>query len=63
MGFALAEEILRARYGKNVINHHTYVMAGDGCLMEGVSQEAIGLAGMQKLGHLIVFFDLSLIHI
>ncbi|WP_085862659.1 transketolase [Pseudooctadecabacter jejudonensis] len=57
VGFALAEEILRARYGKNVINHHTYVIAGDGCLMEGVSQEAIGLAGMQKLGHLIVFFD------
>ena len=57
VGFALAEEILRAQYGKKIINHHTYVMAGDGCLMEGVSQEAIGLAGMQKLGHLIVFFD------
>ncbi|MEL6960660.1 MAG: transketolase [Pseudomonadota bacterium] len=57
VGFALAEEILRARYGKKVINHHTYVIAGDGCLMEGVSQEAIGLAGMQKLGHLVVFFD------
>ncbi|WP_439142583.1 transketolase [Pseudooctadecabacter sp.] len=57
VGFALAEEILRARFGKTVINHHTYVMAGDGCLMEGVSQEAIGRAGMQKLGHLIVFFD------
>lgn len=57
VGFAIAEEIQRAHYGKNIINHHTYVMAGDGCLMEGVSQEAIGLAGMQKLGHLIVFFD------
>lgn len=57
VGFAIAEEIQRAHYGKNTINHHTYVMAGDGCLMEGVSQEAIGLAGMQKLGHLIVFFD------
>lgn len=57
VGFAIAEEILRARYGAAVMNHHTYVIAGDGCLMEGVSQEAIGLAGMQKLGHLIVFFD------
>jgi transketolase len=57
VGFAIAEEILRARHGKTIINHHTYVIAGDGCLMEGVSQEAIGLAGMQKLGHLICFFD------
>ncbi|WP_342075937.1 transketolase [Yoonia sp. SS1-5] len=57
VGFAIAEEIQRAAWGKKIINHHTYVMAGDGCLMEGVSQEAIGLAGMQKLGHLIVFFD------
>jgi transketolase len=57
VGFAIAEESLRARWGKQIIDHHTYVMAGDGCLMEGVSQEAIGLAGMQKLGHLIVFWD------
>ena len=57
VGFAIAEEIQRATWGKKVIDHHTYVMAGDGCLMEGVSQEAIGLAGMQKLGHLIVFWD------
>jgi transketolase len=57
VGFAIAEEILRARHGKALINHHTYVIAGDGCLMEGVSQEAIGLAGMQQLGHLICFFD------
>ena len=57
VGFAIAEEIQRARYGKNIINHHTYVIAGDGCLMEGVSQEAIGLAGMQELSHLIVFWD------
>ncbi|MGJ8611107.1 MAG: thiamine pyrophosphate-dependent enzyme, partial [Octadecabacter sp.] len=57
VGFAIAEEIQRARYGKAVVNHNTYVIAGDGCLMEGVSQEAIGLAGMQKLGSLIVFWD------
>ena len=57
VGFALAEEVLRARYGKKVVDHHTYVIAGDGCLMEGVSQEAIGLAGKQKLEKLIVFWD------
>ena len=57
VGFAIAEEIQRATYGSKIVNHHTYVMAGDGCLMEGVSQEAIGLAGMQELGHLIVFWD------
>ncbi|MDJ0824520.1 MAG: transketolase [Rhodobacter sp.] len=57
VGFALAEEVLRARYGKKVVDHHTYVIAGDGCLMEGVSQEAIGLAGKQRLSKLIVFFD------
>ncbi|MEJ6398697.1 transketolase [Yoonia sp. 208BN28-4] len=57
VGFAIAEEIQRARWGKNIVNHYTYVIAGDGCLMEGVSQEAIGLAGMQELGHLIVFWD------
>ncbi len=57
VGFAIAEEIQRARYGKSIVDHYTYVIAGDGCLMEGVSQEAIGLAGMQKLSHLVVFFD------
>ncbi|MBO6854885.1 MAG: transketolase [Marivivens sp.] len=57
VGFAIAEEIQRARYGTKIVNHRTYVIAGDGCLMEGVSQEAIGLAGMQQLGNLIVFFD------
>lgn len=57
VGFAMAEEILRARYGKKVVDHHTYVIAGDGCLMEGISQEAIGLAGKQELGKLIVFWD------
>ncbi len=57
VGFAMAEEILRARFGKKVVDHHTYVIAGDGCLMEGVSQEAIGLAGKHELGKLIVFWD------
>jgi transketolase len=57
VGFAMAEENQRARYGAKVVDHYTYVMAGDGCLMEGVSQEAIGLAGMQALSHLIVFWD------
>jgi len=57
VGFALAEELLRAQYGKKIIDHYTYVIAGDGCLMEGVSQEAIGLAGKQELSHLIVFWD------
>ena len=57
VGFAIAEESLRARWGRKIIDHHTYVIAGDGCLMEGVSQEAIGLAGMQKLDRLIVLWD------
>ncbi len=57
VGFAMAEEILRARYGKKLVDHHTYVIAGDGCLMEGVSQEAIGLAGRHRLGKLIVLWD------
>lgn len=57
VGFAIAEEVLRARYGKKVVDHLTYCIAGDGCLMEGVSHEAIALAGMQKLGKLIVLFD------
>jgi transketolase len=57
VGFAMAEEIQRARYGKKLVDHHTYVVAGDGCLMEGVSQEAITLAGRHQLGKLIVFWD------
>ncbi|SLN47118.1 Transketolase 1 [Roseovarius albus] len=57
VGFAMAEEILRARYGKALQDHYTYVIAGDGCLMEGVSQEAITLAGRHALGKLIVFWD------
>ena len=57
VGFAIAEESLRARWGSKVMDHFTYVIAGDGCLMEGVSQEAIGLAGKQQLSRLIVLWD------
>ncbi|WP_432636009.1 transketolase [Albidovulum sp.] len=57
VGFAMAEESLRARFGAKAVDHYTWVIAGDGCLMEGISQEAIGLAGMQKLGKLIVLWD------
>ena len=57
VGFAMAEASMAARFGKKVVDHYTYVIAGDGCLMEGVSHEAIGLAGKQKLSKLIVFWD------
>ncbi|MCA0272885.1 MAG: transketolase [Proteobacteria bacterium] len=57
VGFAIAEESLRARFGKKLVDHYTWVIAGDGCLMEGISHEAIGLAGMQKLSKLIVLWD------
>ncbi|WP_347313263.1 transketolase [Defluviimonas sp. SAOS-178_SWC] len=57
VGFAMAEESMRARFGKKVVDHYTWVIAGDGCLMEGISHEAIGLAGMQKLSKLIVLWD------
>lgn len=57
VGMALAERILAARYGDDVCNHKTYVMMGDGCLMEGVAWEAIALAGHLKLNKLIVLWD------
>ncbi len=57
VGFAMAEEHLRATWGNKIIDHYTFCIAGDGCLMEGISQEALALAGRQKLGRLIVLFD------
>ena len=54
---ALAEKMLAAEFGKKVVDHHTYVLASDGDLMEGVSQEAIALAGHWKLNKLIVLYD------
>lgn len=57
VGMALAERLLNARMGDDLVNHHIYCIAGDGCLMEGVSQEAISLAGHLGLGKLIVLFD------
>ena len=56
-GMALAERIVAARWGEDVCNHYTYVFAGDGCLMEGISEEAISLAGTLGLNKLIVFWD------
>ena len=57
VGLAMAERSLNARYGDDLVDHRTWVIAGDGCLMEGVSQEAISLAGRLKLSKLTVLFD------
>ncbi len=57
VGMAIAERHLNAEFGDELVDHHTYVVAGDGCLMEGINHEAIGLAGHLRLGRLVVFWD------
>ena len=57
VGMALAERMLNARFGDELVDHYTYVLAGDGCLMEGISQEAISLAGHLRLSKLVVLWD------
>lgn len=57
VGMALAERRINAEFGNDLCNHYTYVICGDGCLMEGISEEAISLAGLWKLNKLIVFWD------
>ena len=57
VGMAMAEAKLAADYGDDIVDHYTYAIAGDGCLMEGISQEAIALAGHLKLNKLIVIWD------
>jgi transketolase len=57
VGMALAEKMLAAEFGKKIVDHHTFVLASDGDLMEGVSQEAIAMAGHWKLNKMIVLYD------
>ncbi len=57
VGMAITERLLSAKFGDELVNHRTYVMAGDGCLMEGISQEAIALAGHLKLNKLVLLWD------
>lgn len=57
VGMALAERLMAARFGDDIVDHYTYTLVGDGCLMEGISQEAISMAGHLKLSKLIVLWD------
>ena len=57
VGMAMAERVVRARFGAEVCDHRTYVIAGDGCFMEGISHEAASLAGHLGLGRLLMFYD------
>ncbi len=57
VGMALSERIMNAQFGESIVNNYTYALVGDGCLMEGISQEAIALAGHLRLNKLIVFWD------
>lgn len=57
VGMALSERVINAKFGDDLCNHYTYVICGDGCLMEGISEEAISLAGLWKLNKLIVLWD------
>lgn len=57
VGMALAERVINAKFGDDLCNHYTYAICGDGCLMEGISEEAIALAGLWKLNKLIVLWD------
>ena len=57
VGMAMGERMMNARFGDELVDHYTYVLAGDGCLMEGISQEAIALAGHMKLNKMIVLWD------
>ena len=57
LGMAISEKIMRQRYGKNVFEHYTYILAGDGCLMEGISHEFASLAGHLNLSNLVLIYD------